>query len=121
MSGIRIKERNQTHAWPAQPSLLTTDLQFGVPSQEGCDAVGTFGVVAGFGVHDPVHHPAGVEHIDHKHPHDQGGERCFQKHDARVVSSSPSANWAAGPYVCKWGIAFDLSMKLKTQLILNAN
>lgn len=67
------------------PSLHITDLQFGVPCQEGCDTVVTFGAVAGFSVHYPVHYPAGVKHVHHKHPHDQGGERCFQEHDASVV------------------------------------
>lgn len=42
--------------------------------------------VAGFCVHDAIHHPAGVEHVHHKHPHNQGSERCFKKHDAGVVS-----------------------------------
>lgn len=69
-----------------QPSLSCTDLQFWVPSQKGGDTFVTFGAVTGFGIHYPIHHPAGVEHVHHKHPHDQGGEGRFQEHGASLAS-----------------------------------
>lgn len=46
------------------------------------DAVVTSGLVTGFCVHDAVHHPARVQHVDDEDPHDDGGQRGLLKHAA---------------------------------------
>lgn len=60
----------------------TAHLQTRFPCEIRTDAVVTFGLFAWFCVHDAVHHPARVQHVDDEDPHYDGGQRGLLKHAA---------------------------------------
>lgn len=62
-------------------------LQAGFPGQVRSDAAVTLGFLAGFGVHDPEHDPACVQHVEQEEPHDQTRQRGLRKHPDRVNQS----------------------------------
>lgn len=55
-------------------------LQSRFPGQVRRDTAVTLGFLAGFGVNDPEHDPACVQHIEEEDPHDQTRQRGLRKH-----------------------------------------
>lgn len=54
------------------------------------DAVVTSGLFTGFCVHDAVHHPARVQHVDDEDSHYDGGQRGLLEHAASFTRLSIS-------------------------------
>lgn len=77
------KEIDQRYrSWRSERVHDNAHLQARFSCQIRTDAVVTSGFVTGFCVHDAVHHPARVQHVDDKDPHYDGGQGGLLKHAA---------------------------------------
>lgn len=73
--------------------MMLTHLQARFSCKIRTDAVVTSGLFTGFCVHDSVHHPARVQHIDDEDPHYDGGQRGLLKHAALFYSAMSISAW----------------------------